>query len=137
MKVHKAIAPLFAIVSLLLSPQSSAEDQPGDVDATTNFFGYGSVENAIKELSLMPGAQVRETGDRTVISIDAEKVKWEFPSKSQPYYPSIIRSRVLFTGGQLDYQVEISCGAEQTRCDQMAKSYAANVKAVQERFQGR
>ena len=133
---RKVVRKLLAstLVLFLLGIGSTTFAESSDEDIISNFFGFGSVENAIKELSDTLGAQVRQSNDRTVISIEAERVKWEFPSKSQPYYPSIIKSQVLFTDGQLDYQVDILCGAEKSKCDEMSKSYAAHVKAVKQRF---
>lgn len=123
-----------AILFLILSVIATAQAESDKKDATSNFFCFGSVENAIEQLSKTPGAKIRETSSRTVISIEADRVKWEFPSKSQPYYPSIIRSQVLFINNQLDYQVNIACGAEKSKCDEMSKSYDAYAKSLKQKF---
>lgn len=122
------------LISILVAVMTNSQAESDNEDITTNYFGYGSVENAIAKLSEMHGAQIRGSNDRTVISFEAEKIKWEFPSESQPYYPSIIKSQVIFTNGKLNYQVNIACGAEKSRCEEMSKSYAAHVKAVKQQF---
>lgn len=133
--MYKFISCYVASLLLFGCATDTAEKQASDnVGITKNFFGFGSVENAITELSSLPGAEVRKTDDRTVINIEAERVKWEFPSESGPYYPSVIKSQVSVKDGQLDYRVFISCGAEQSRCSEMRKSYAAHVEDVKNRF---
>ena len=74
--MHKkllACLTLFFIAYCILA--TAEERQHDDVDVIKNYFGFGSVENAINELSSVPGAQTRKTNDRTITSIEAEKVK--------------------------------------------------------------
>jgi hypothetical protein len=126
--MHKNIVAFFIL--LALTGYSFSDDK----DITKNFFGYGSVEKAIDELSSAPGAQIKETNDRTIISFEAEKVRWEFPSKSQPYYPSIIKSQVILSNGKIDYQVNIACQAEEAKCEEISKLYAAHVEDVKQQL---
>ena len=126
--MHNIMVTFFML--LALTGNSFADD----TDTTKNFFGFGSVENAIDEISSVPGALISETNDRTIISIEAERVRWEFPSKSQPYYPSIIKSQVLMVNGKIDYQVNIACQAEEAKCEEISKLYAAHVEDVKQQL---
>jgi len=120
---HKLWVFAFAFIAGCASETARKEDPLGYTGQGGKVFGFGTVEAAIRSLSSLPGAEVREKDGWIVVSIKEKRQVWSFPPSSHAAYPSAVKREVVTKNGSVVIETQVSCGSKKDVCDKLVMDF--------------
>lgn len=111
---------IYSVAAVLLASQgAAAQENP----CWVGFAGNEGFEAVVKA---KPGVKLQGSNAGTSSYANEKKtIVWNFASKTNPAFPSVVCRRLVEVGGDGRIQTDIRCGATSEACAKLADSYRA------------
>lgn len=111
---------IYSVAAVLLASQGAAAQE------NPCWVGFAGAEGFEAVVKAKPGVKPAASNAAiTAYANEKKTVVWNFATKTNPAYPSVVCRRLVEAGGDGRIQTDIRCAATSEACAKLADSYRA------------